>query len=80
MDDPAKVAGTLTKAQRDAVLGCERHGNGRYPYAMHGLAKCGVMSLQLVTKPAWPDGFKAYRPTPLGQAVATILKGREEHD
>lgn len=78
MTEAEKVVSRLTKDQVDCVIGCEHHGNGRWPYALHGLAKAGVMSLQTVIKPDWPDGYKAYRLTPLGLEVRIILKGQDD--
>lgn len=70
-----EIAAMLTKRQREAVLGCEEHGNGRYPYQLHPLAAAGLMAMTPVPELLMVE---AYRLTPLGLAVRAHLQETDQ--
>lgn len=74
MKTPEQIAAGLTEAQREAVLHCERDGNGTHIWAVHGLVKQGLMSLMPVPELL---GVPAYRLNDTGLAVRDILLGEQ---
>lgn len=78
MQDPTSTNGnisdllaTLDNAEKQAILFCERDGNGKYIYVIHRLVKKQLMSLTPVPK---LQMISAYRLNALGLLVRDHLE------
>jgi hypothetical protein len=61
----------LTPKEKQAILYCQRDGNGKYFYQIHSLVRKELMSLTPVPE---LQMIKAYRLNELGLQVRTLLE------